>query len=121
MKGTAGVITNAAAIMVAVALIFAFTRHIGLQQFGFGLAVAILVDATIIRTFLLPTTMKLLGRWNWYLPSWLSAPIGPPESPRYSDPRVDFAAPPCRPKTQPSDAGSGIVSLDRCDHEALPT
>lgn len=65
VKGTAGVIRNAAAIMVAVALIFAFMRNIGLQQFGFGLAVAIIVDATVIRTFLLPTTMKLLGRWNW--------------------------------------------------------
>jgi uncharacterized membrane protein YdfJ with MMPL/SSD domain len=71
VKGTAGVISNAAAIMVAVALIFAFTRNIGLQQFGFGLAAAILVDATIIRAFVLPTTMKLLGEWNWYLPSWL--------------------------------------------------
>ena len=71
MKGTAGVITSAAAIMVAVAMIFAFTRLIGLQQFGFALAVAIAVDATIIRTFVLPTTMKLLGEWNWYLPSWL--------------------------------------------------
>ncbi len=72
VKGTAGVITNAAAIMVAVALIFAFTRDIGLKQFGFGLAVAIFVDATIIRAFVLPTTMKLLGEWNWYLPSWLN-------------------------------------------------
>jgi RND superfamily putative drug exporter len=71
MKGTAGVITSAAAIMVAVAAIFAFTRLIGLQQFGFALAVAIAVDATIIRAFVLPTTMKLLGKWNWYLPSWL--------------------------------------------------
>jgi uncharacterized membrane protein YdfJ with MMPL/SSD domain len=71
VKGTAGVISNAAAIMVAVALIFAFTRNIGLQQFGFGLAAAIFVDATIIRAFVLPTTMKLLGEWNWYLPSWL--------------------------------------------------
>ena len=71
MKETAGVITSAAAIMVAVALIFAFTRWIGLQQFGFALAVAIAVDATIIRAFVLPTTMKLLGKWNWYLPSWL--------------------------------------------------
>jgi RND superfamily putative drug exporter len=57
--------------MVAVAGIFAFTRSIALQQFGFGLAAAIFIDATIIRTFLLPTTMKLLGEWNWYLPSWL--------------------------------------------------
>ena len=54
------------------ALIFAFTRDIGLKQFGFGLAVAILIDATIIRAFVLPTTMKLLGEWNWYLPFWLN-------------------------------------------------
>ena len=71
MKATAGVITNAAAIMVAVAAIFAFMRNIGLQQFGFGLAAAVLIDATVIRAFVLPTTMKLLGDWNWYLPSWL--------------------------------------------------
>ncbi len=51
MKGTAAVITNAAAIMVAVALIFAFMRDLGMKQFGFGLAVAIFFDATVIRTF----------------------------------------------------------------------
>ena len=51
--------------------IFAFSRLIGLQQFGFGLAAAVLIDATVIRAFVLPTTMKLLGEWNWYLPSWL--------------------------------------------------
>lgn len=71
VKGTAGVITNAAAIMVAVALIFAFTRNIGLQQFGFGLAAAVFIDATVIRAFVLPTVMKLLGEWNWYFPAWL--------------------------------------------------
>ena len=71
MKATASVITNAAAIMVTVALIFAFMRNVGIQQFGFGLAVAVLIDATVIRAFVLPTTMKLLGEWNWYLPSWL--------------------------------------------------
>ncbi len=71
VKSSARVITNAAAIMVAVAAIFTFTRSIALKQFGFGLATAIFIDATIIRTFLLPTTMKLLGEWNWYLPSWL--------------------------------------------------
>jgi RND superfamily putative drug exporter len=71
VKGTAAVITNAAAIMVAVALIFAFMRDLGMKQFGFGLAMAILFDATIIRAFILPTTMKLLGEKNWYLPSWL--------------------------------------------------
>jgi uncharacterized membrane protein YdfJ with MMPL/SSD domain len=89
VKGTAGVITSAAAIMIAVALIFAFTRLISLQQFGFALAVAIAVDATIIRLFVLPTTMKLLGKWNWYLPSWLewlpSLPMSEEISPQPTD------------------------------------
>ncbi len=71
VKATAGTITSAAAIMVAVFMIFAFTRLIGLKQFGLGLAVAILLDATVIRSILLPASMKLLGPANWYLPSWL--------------------------------------------------
>ncbi len=71
MRATAGTITSAAIIMVAVATIFAFTRYIGLKQFGFGLAVAILIDATVIRSILLPASMKLLGDYNWYLPKWL--------------------------------------------------
>jgi RND superfamily putative drug exporter len=41
------------------------------QQMGFGVAVALLIDATIIRSVLLPAAMRLLGRWNWYLPRWL--------------------------------------------------
>jgi uncharacterized membrane protein YdfJ with MMPL/SSD domain len=71
VKATAATITNAAAIMVAVAMIFAFTRDIGLKQFGFALAVAVLLDATVIRSILLPASMKLLGEANWYLPGWL--------------------------------------------------
>ncbi len=71
VKATAATITSAAAIMVAVAIIFAFTRNIGLKQFGFGLATAILIDATVIRSILLPASMKLLGPANWYLPRWL--------------------------------------------------
>ncbi len=71
VKATAGTITSAAVIMVAVALVFAFTRDITLKQFGFGLATAILIDATTIRSILLPASMKLLGEWNWYLPAWL--------------------------------------------------
>jgi len=71
IKATAGTITSAAAIMVVVALIFALSRNIGIKQFGFGLAVAIFIDATIIRSILLPASMKLLGDANWYLPRWL--------------------------------------------------
>ncbi len=71
IKATAGTITSAAAIMVTVFAIFAFMRLMGMKQFGFGLGVAVLIDATIIRSILLPASMKLLGDWNWYLPSWL--------------------------------------------------
>ncbi len=68
---TAGQITSAAAIMVGVFSAFALARDVGLQQFGVGLGVSVLIDATVIRSVLLPATMKLLGDWNWYLPSWL--------------------------------------------------
>ncbi len=71
VKATAGTITGAAAIMVAVFSIFAFMRLLGMKQLGVGLGVAIIVDATIIRSILLPASMKLLGDLNWYLPSWL--------------------------------------------------
>ena len=71
VRVTAGQITSAAAIMVGVFLAFATSRILGLQQFGLGLAVAVFIDATVIRVILLPASMKLLGEWNWYLPSWL--------------------------------------------------
>jgi uncharacterized membrane protein YdfJ with MMPL/SSD domain len=71
IKATAGTVTSAAAVMVAVFAIFAGLRIIDIKQLGFGLAVAVLLDATIIRGVLLPATMALLGEWNWYLPRWL--------------------------------------------------
>ena len=57
--------------MVAVFGLFATLSEIDVKQMGFGLAVAVLLDATIVRAVLLPATMKLLGDWNWYLPRWL--------------------------------------------------
>nr|MBA3348694.1 MMPL family transporter [Actinomycetota bacterium] len=71
IKTTAGVVTSAAAVMVAVFSVFALLPLIDLKEMGIGLAAAILIDATIIRGVLLPATMKLLGDWNWYLPRWL--------------------------------------------------
>jgi len=68
---TAGTVTSAAIIMVAVFGLFASLSLIMMQQMGFGLAVAVLIDATVIRAVLVPATMKLLGEWNWYLPTWL--------------------------------------------------
>jgi uncharacterized membrane protein YdfJ with MMPL/SSD domain len=68
---TAGTVTSAALIMVAVFALFASLSLIMMQQMGFGLAVAVLIDATVVRAVLLPAAMKVLGEWNWYLPSWL--------------------------------------------------
>jgi RND superfamily putative drug exporter len=71
IKSTAGVVTSAAIVMVAVFAVFATLSMLMFKQFGVGLAAAILIDATIVRGVLLPASMKLLGNWNWYLPSWL--------------------------------------------------
>ncbi|MFQ5472481.1 MAG: MMPL family transporter [Dehalococcoidia bacterium] len=71
VRNTAGIITGAAAIMVAVFSGFAMGDLVDLQQFGFGLGLAVLLDATIIRSVLVPSSMALLGDWNWYLPKWL--------------------------------------------------
>jgi putative drug exporter of the RND superfamily len=68
---TARLITGAALIIVAVFIGFASGDLVMFQQMGFGVAVALLIDATIIRSILLPAAMRLLGRWNWYLPRWL--------------------------------------------------
>lgn len=71
IRSTAGVVTSAAVVMVAVFAIFATLRALEFKQMGVGLAVAILIDATIVRAVLLPATMKLLGDWNRDLPKRL--------------------------------------------------
>jgi RND superfamily putative drug exporter len=74
IKQTAGVVTSAAIVMVFVFGIFATLTAVEFKQMGVGLAVAVLIDATIGRAVLLPATMKLLGDWNWFLPrrlQWL--------------------------------------------------
>ncbi len=68
LRTTAGVVTSAAAVMVAVFAIFATLSFLEFKEMGVGLAAAILIDATIIRGVLLPATMRLLGERNWYLP-----------------------------------------------------
>lgn len=71
IAATAGTITSAAAIMVVVFAVFVTMKFAMIQQLGLGLAVAVFVDATVIRSILLPAVMRLLGDWNWYLPSFL--------------------------------------------------
>ena len=80
---TARVITGAALIIIAVFVGFATREIAEIQQVGFGVGVALLIDATLVRCVLVPASMKLLGRWNWYLPSWLR---------RLPDPHVEHEA-----------------------------
>jgi uncharacterized membrane protein YdfJ with MMPL/SSD domain len=97
IAATAGSVTSAAAVMVAVFAIFATLTMLDMKQMGLGLALAILIDATLVRAVLLPSVMKLLGEWNWYLPSWLEwlprmSFEGPPAERREPEP-VPEAAP----------------------------
>jgi RND superfamily putative drug exporter len=86
---TARIITGAALIIVAVFAGFAAGELVMFQQMGFGIAAALLIDATIVRSVLVPAAMTLLGKWNWYLPRWLDwlphaeveGPAGPAASP----------------------------------------
>ena len=71
LRTTGGIITGAAIIMVAVFAGFAAGRLTSLEQMGFGMAAAVFMDATVVRSILVPSTMRLLGDRNWYLPSWL--------------------------------------------------
>ena len=96
---TASTVTAAAAVMVAVFAIFAWLPTLDIKQLGVGLAIAVLLDATLIRGVLLPATMKMLGDWNWYLPRWLQWL-----------PRVNLEAgrttpAPVRPRTPVADTG----------------
>ena len=95
IKSTAGVVTSAAVVMIAVFAIFATLSLLIFKELGVGLAVAVLIDATIIRGVLLPATMTLLGDWNWYLPKWLEwmPRIGPVEG-RYAPPPAGADASP---------------------------
>jgi RND superfamily putative drug exporter len=72
LRSTGRLISGAAMIMVAVFAGFALGDLVPMQQMGFGLAVAVLVDATIVRSVLVPASMRLLGTWNWYLPNFLT-------------------------------------------------
>jgi len=101
IKSSAGVVTSAAIVMVAVFSIFATLSNLFFKQFGVGLAVAILLDATIVRAVLLPASMKLLGARNWYLPRWLEwlPTLDPYEPDLTFEPDDEIAPAPAAPKT----------------------
>jgi RND superfamily putative drug exporter len=72
LERTGGVITGAAAIMIVIFAAFILSPIIMVKELGFGLAVAVLLDATLVRVILVPATMKLFGEWNWWLPAPLA-------------------------------------------------
>ena len=72
IRSTGRLITGAALIMVAVFWGFAAADLVALQQMGFGLGIAVLLDATIVRMVMVPASMRILGKWNWYFPPWLN-------------------------------------------------
>jgi uncharacterized membrane protein YdfJ with MMPL/SSD domain len=108
IKSTASVVSAAALVMVGVFGIFATLQFIDMKEFGVGLAAAVLLDATLVRGVLLPSLMKLLGKWNWYLPSWLEwLPKGPAieGAPEPAEPQApERERRPVRPETQPAEA-----------------
>jgi len=80
LERTGRIVTAAAIIMVAAFSGFVAGRIVGLQEFGIGLAVAIFVDATIVRVLLVPSLMALFGRWNWWLPGRVARVVRVPPS-----------------------------------------
>ena len=115
---TAGTVTSAAFVMVGVFAVFVTLSFLDFKEMGLGLAVAVLIDATIIRGVLLPASMKLLGDWNWYLPRWLewlpqvgpesaAPPAEPQEPPTPEEPEADE-----EPRPRPG-AGVGRFRIER--------
>jgi RND superfamily putative drug exporter len=94
IRSTAGVVTSAAVVMVAVFSIFITLGFLDFKMMGVGLAVAVLLDATIVRAVLLPAAMTLLGDWNWYLPRWLEWLPKPSAETRVEEEPEQLGAPP---------------------------
>ncbi|HQR27980.1 MAG TPA: MMPL family transporter [Nocardioides sp.] len=104
LTGTGRVISAAAAIMVAVFLGFASEVDVVVKQIGVGLAAAIALDATLVRMVLVPATMAMLGRWNWWMPAWLDRllPTVHGELPDYGSAAPVAAAVPAHPEPSPA-------------------
>ena len=114
---TAGTVTSAALVMVGVFLVFVTLAFLDFKELGLGLAAAVLIDATIIRGVLLPAAMKLLGDWNWYLPTWLEwlphVGAGRDDAPTSRAPGTGRARDPRRAEARPA---SGLASAHADDH-----
>jgi RND superfamily putative drug exporter len=108
IRSTARVITSAALVMIAVFLAFVLNESTVVKMIGFGLAVAVLVDATVVRIVLVPATMVLLGHANWWLPRWLdrllpgaTTPVPISRSPALAPPGGARSGSPAAPRSSP--------------------
>ena len=77
LQKTGRLITGAAAIMVVVFMAFGLSSVVILKQIGLGLALAIFLVATIVRALVVPSTMRLMGKWNWWSPKWMERMFSP--------------------------------------------
>jgi RND superfamily putative drug exporter len=115
VASTARVISSAALIMISVFLSFVASDQPVVKMLGLGLAVAVAVDATIVRLVLVPATMELLGNANWWFPRWLDRIVphldvdGPSESRRPDSEQVTDPVPP--PESTPEPAGRPTVQV----------
>jgi RND superfamily putative drug exporter len=110
LAATGRVITSAAAIMVAVFVGFALDPDVTVKMMGTGMAVAVLIDATLVRLFLVPATMTLLGRWNWWIPRWLDRIL----------PQVTVESPAPRGESAPAPAATTATAGTGSREEASP-
>lgn len=92
LEHTGRTVTSAALIMVVVFAAFTGSRLLAFKAMGFGLAAAVLIDATVVRVVAVPATMRLLGRWNWWLPRWLDRLLPHLEAGAHGPPRKDSSA-----------------------------
>ena len=109
MERSGRIVTSAALIVVVVAGSFAFADIVLIKALGIGMAIAVALDATVIRALLVPATMRLLGRWNWWMPATLERFVGGPAAGvggrgRGGDPMIDA----------PSPAGLAAACSPRC-------
>lgn len=113
LRSTAGTVTSAAVIMVAVFAVFGTLSMQDFKQLGVGLAVAVLLDATVVRVLLLPSVMTLLGERNWYVPRWLSwLP-----SLKHGEEEEPVAAPQVQPDAEIWSEAAGVLTASRpLDH-----
>jgi uncharacterized membrane protein YdfJ with MMPL/SSD domain len=105
LSASARTITSAAAIMVAVFAVFASTGTPAIKEIGLGLSVAIALDATIVRLVLVPATMEIMGKWNWWLPKWLDRILPHTDFEAGGEPERPVAAPSAR-TASPSEAAA---------------